>query len=318
MDILDLATIKAKLDVDAVLVECERNFDRYSAGLSVVPPVGHLAFDAGDCHIKYGYIRGDEYFVVKVVSGFHGNVSKGLKPSVGLMLICSTETGYPLALLKDEGHLTDVRTAIAGAIAAKYLAPKNVQCIGVVGAGIQARLQLEYLKPVTDCKKVIVWNRIESGANKLASDFATSDFDVEQTNDLESLVHHSNLIITTTPSTSALFSADSVQPGTHITAVGADCPGKQELDEALVRRADVCVVDSVSQCTEQGEIQTAFAQGLIKEHDIIELGDVISGRKDGRQSDDQITIADLTGVAVQDIAIAKSVYKAWLGSNGMQ
>ena len=139
MDILDLATIKKHLDIDEVRHDCERNFDEYSKGNSVVPPVGYLAFPDGECHIKYGYIKGDPYFVVKIASGFYRNVAIGLKPSIGLMLICSTETGYPLAILNDEGHLTDMRTAIAGSIAAKLLAPADIQRIGIVGAGTQAR-----------------------------------------------------------------------------------------------------------------------------------------------------------------------------------
>ncbi len=297
------------------MTECEKYFDKYSAGLSVVPAVGHLPFESGDCHIKYGYIKGDDYFVIKVVSGFHQNVNIGLKPSIGLMLVCSTETGYPLALLNDEGHLTDVRTAIAGAIAAKYLAASNPDCIGIVGAGIQAKLQLQLLRSVTNCRTVHVWNRTSANAEKLIAEFADSDFEICRSESLEDLVRTCRLIVTTTPSTEALIFSDWVQPGTHITAVGADCPGKKELDEALVERADVLVVDSVSQCVEQGEVQHAIRNKLIRENDLIELGDVISGRSEGRRSNDQITIADLTGVAVQDIAIAKNVYQTWLRLN---
>jgi ornithine cyclodeaminase len=315
LNILDLSTIKDNLDVEAVLTDCENHFDMYSAGLSVVPPVGHLPFESGDCHIKYGYMKGDDYFVIKVVSGFHQNVKIGLKPSIGLMLVCSAKTGYPVALLNDEGHLTDVRTAAAGAIAAKYLAPSNLAAIGIVGAGIQAKLQLQLLRSTTDCRKVHLWNRSKANAEKLIEEFKDSDFEICHTESLEQLVRACRLIITTTPSTEALIFSNWVQPGTHITAVGADCPGKQEIDEALVERADVLVVDSVSQCIDQGEVQHAVRNKRIRTSDLIELGNVISGRSDGRQSDDQITIADLTGVAVQDIAIAKSVYQQWLRLN---
>ena len=311
MEILDLATIRKHLDIDAVRRDCERNFDEYSKGNSVVPPVGYLGFPDGECHIKYGYIKGDPYFVVKIAAGFYKNVARGLKPSIGLMLICSTETGYPLALLNDEGHLTDMRTAIAGSIAAKLLAPADIRRIGIVGAGIQARLQLECLRSITDCRSVLVWNRTVANAEALVRSLSDSNMDAHATKDLETLVRECKLIVTTTPATEPLIRADWVQAGTHITAVGADTPGKQELDEALMERADICVVDSTSQCTDHGEIRVAIAQGLIDTSELQELGDVIGGRATGRETPEQISVADLTGVAVQDIAIAKSVYEHW-------
>ncbi len=311
MDILDLATIREHLDIDAVRQDCERNFDEYSKGNSVVPPVGYLAFPDGECHIKYGYIKGDPCFVVKIAAGFYGNVAKGLKPSVGMMLICSTETGYPLAVLNDEGHLTDMRTAIAGSIAAKFLAPADVRRIGIVGAGIQARLQLECLRPITDCRRVLIWNRTEANAETLAQSLSDSSWDAKVAKNLESLVQSCNLIVTATPAKKPLIRADWVQAGTHITAVGADAPEKQELDEALIEKADVRVVDSASQCIDHGEIQTAVANGLVDKSSLRELGDVIGGRATGRVTPEQISVADLTGVAVQDIAIATSVYERW-------
>ena len=311
MDILDLATIRKHLNIDEVRQDCERNFDEYSKGNSVVPPVGYLAFPDGECHIKYGYIKGDPYFVVKIAAGFYKNVAIGLKPSVGMMLICSTETGYPLAVLNDEGHLTDMRTAIAGSIAAKHLAPSDIQRIGIVGAGIQARLQLECLRSITDCRRVLVWNRTVANAEALVRSLSNSNVDAQVAEDLEYLVRTCNLIVTTTPAKKPLIRADWVQAGTHITAVGADAPEKQELDEALMERADICVVDSASQCTDHGEIHTAIANGLIDASKLKELGDVIGGRTTGREAPEQISVADLTGVAVQDIAIATSVYKRW-------
>ena len=158
MKVLDLNTIKKHLDISKIIQEIEKGFVSFSQGQATVPPVGHLGFAKGDCHIKYGYIEDDDYFVIKVASGFHDNAKMSLPTSSGLMLICSATTGFPEALLEDEGHLTDVRTAMAGLIAAKYLAPKEIKGIGIVGTGIQARLQLEYLKHITSCKQVFVWN----------------------------------------------------------------------------------------------------------------------------------------------------------------
>lgn len=318
MDKLDLKTIKQHLDPAAVMAAIEAAFVSYSEGKVTVPPVGHLPFPGGDCHIKYGYIEGDDYFVIKVASGSHRNTELGISPSSGMMLICSATTGHPVALLEDEGHLTDVRTAMAGAIAAKYLMPESVQCIGVVGRGIQAGLQLEYLKQVTPCRKVLVWNHRNDNLGEFVEAVSNMGFDATIAGSADELASISDLIVMTTPSTSPLISGDAVNPGTHITAVGADTPGKQELATDLISRADVLVVDSVSQCTDHGEIQSAIRAGDVDESELVELGLVISGSSPGRTAQEQITIADLTGVAVQDISIASVVYREWQIANGVE
>ncbi len=317
MQLLNLDTIRQHLDPAAVMQAIETAFVKYSAGEVTVPPVGHLPFPTGDCHIKYGYIAGDDYFVIKIASGSHGNSDLGVSPSSGMMVVCSATTGHPIALLQDEGHLTDVRTAMAGAIAAKYLMPGEVQTIGIVGSGIQARLQLQYLKSVCPCRNALVWNHRPERLGDFIESAAAGGFDVAPASSADDLAERSNLIVTTTPSTSALIWSDAVQPGTHITAVGADTPGKQELDAKLVARADVVVVDSLSQCTDHGEIQAAIRDGTITESNLQELGNVIAGNAAGRSSPEEISIADLTGVAVQDIAIATSVYGAWQAANGL-
>jgi ornithine cyclodeaminase len=205
-----------------------------------------------------------------------------------------------LAILQDEGCLTDLRTAAAGAVAAKYLAPTNVECIGMVGAGTQARLQLEYLKEVTPCRRVLLWAR---SAERAAAP-QVSGFQIELASTVTELARRSRLLVTTTPARHWLLGADDVQPGTHITAVGADGGGKQELDPLLFARA-LCVVDSRNQCAHFGDSSYAIQQGIIAQADLIELGEIIQDRSLGRRDGAQITIADLTGVAVQDIQIAK-------------
>jgi len=314
LDVLDLSAIKDCLDERRVLAAIEKNFIAYSNGQSNVPPVGHLVLPGGDTHIKYGHIEGDVHFIIKVASGFHDNMQKGLNASTGLMLLCSADTGQPLALLVDEGHLTDVRTALAGAVAGKYLSIKSANAVGVVGTGVQAELQLRAICDVSGYRKALVWGRDPARAENLCERFSHTDIAVSAVPVLEDLVTQTRHIVTTTPATSPIIQSEWVQPGTHITAVGADCPGKQELATDLVSRADVLVVDSVSQCVDQGEIQTALAAGEIAVSDLIELGHVIDGSAAGRSDDEQITIADLTGVAVQDIAIANSVYQVWRNS----
>ena len=306
---VDNPTLKrliAEADPTALMRYLEEAFTAYSADTAVVPPVGSLSFDAprGDVHIKYGYIREDAYYVIKIASSFYENPAQGLPSSDGLMLVFDQKTGVLQTVLLDEGYLTDVRTALAGAIAAKYLAPPTVTGIGIVGCGTQAALQLHYLKHVTNCRRVTVAGRSEEKLAAFKEQLEPEGFDVETTRDYRHLAQQSNLIVTTTPATSPLIFADHVLPGTHITAVGADTVGKQELDEALLERADLIVVDSVSQCQHHGEIHRAYERGLLSDRKIIELGTVITSGGIQRKEGD-LTVADLTGVATQDIQIAK-------------
>ncbi len=219
------------------------------------------------------------------------------------------------AILLDQGLLTDVRTAVAGAIAAKYLAPKTLSKIGIVGTGIQARLQLQYLAPVTSCREVLVWGRDRQHVADYQSAMAGQGFTVNPAASVSRLLEECNLIVTTTPSQVPLLDCSEELPGgLHVTAVGADSPYKRELGPGLFRRADLVVADSISQCLERGEIQHAVNEGILKQDDIRELGSVINGDSPGREADAQVTIADLTGVAVQDIQIAKAIYEASVAS----
>ena len=159
MKIISLEEIRRALPSIDLFPAIEAGFVAYSAGEAVVPPVGELLLERGDVHIKYGYLKHEPYYGVKIASGFYDNPARGLPSGNGLMLLFDQETGELVSILLDEGYLTDVRTAVAGQIAAKYLAPKRVTGIGVFGTGIQGRMQVEYLKPVTDCRKVVVWGR---------------------------------------------------------------------------------------------------------------------------------------------------------------
>ena len=310
MKTISLHEIKAVLPSLDLMPAIEAGFVAYSEGRAVVPTIGELLLAKGEVHIKYGYLRQDEYYVIKIASGFYANPKIGLPSSNGLMLLFSQETGELLSILLDEGHLTDVRTGVAGAIAAKYLAPTNVERIGIVGTGTQARLQLEYLKQVTACRQVLVWGRGELQLERYRRDMEPHGFVIETTRDGADVLRTCSLVVTATPATAPLLHVADLQPGTHITAVGSDTPEKQELDPAILARADVVVADSVSQCLERGEIHKAILSGHITQDDLVELGDVIAGNAAGRTSEEQITVADLTGVAVQDIKIAATVYQA--------
>jgi ornithine cyclodeaminase len=309
--------IRSAVDRVDVVGLVERGFVAYSRGEVVVPPVGELLFEQppGECHIKYGYIRGDDLYVIKVASGFYENPHLGLPSSQGLMLLFCSRTGVPKAVLLDNGYLTDVRTAAAGAVAARHLAPREVNRIGIVGAGTQGRLQLRYLREVTSCRNALVWSPDPGEFPGYRSSFEESDLRVETTSDLAGLAAKCNLIVTATPSTTPLLQAEWIRPGTHITAVGSDTAHKIELDPAILGMADLVVADSLVQSESRGEIFRAVQAGTISRAGVAELGNVIAAPDRARSDDSQITVCDLTGVAVQDIQIAKAVYSGIAGED---
>ena len=308
----DILSVVKDIDVVAAM---EEGFIKYSNGKAVIPPVGELLFDnpKGDAHIKYGYIKGDDFYCIKIASGFYENTKLGIPSSQGMMLLFSQKTGEPKALLLDEGKLTDIRTAAAGALAAKYFAPKTIKAIGIIGTGIQAKLQLQYLQKNNPCKTVWIWGRNTEKANQFKAEFA-SDHKIYIAKTPSELAKHCNLIVTTTPSETPLLYAKDIQPGTHITAVGSDTSKKQELESELLRKADVVVADSISQSKSRGEIYRARKDGVIPSKKIVELGNAIQKASLQRTNESQISIVDLTGVAVQDIMIAKAVYTNYINS----
>jgi ornithine cyclodeaminase len=310
--IYNLTQIKDVLKSLQPIQEIEEGFVAYSQGRAVIPPVGEMLFKEppGDVHIKYGYLLDDDYYVIKIASGFFESPSSSRYTSDGLILLFKKGTGELACALLDECHLTNVRTAAAGAVSAKYLAPKNIECIGVIGAGTQGRMQVEYLAPVIDCKEVMVWGMNQNELDEYKKDMEPMGYHVKTTLSTEDIAAHCNLIVTATPSKSSLLSADKVRKGTHITAMGSDTPEKHELDPKILQEADIVVADSISQCLLRGEIHQALKAGMLQKERIVELGDVIVHPELRRISEEQITVADLTGVAVQDIQIAKAVYHA--------
>jgi ornithine cyclodeaminase len=309
--IYDLAQIKRVLKSIQAVPEIEKGFVAYSEGKAVIPPVGELQFKEppGETHIKYGYLLDDDYYVIKIASGFFVSPDSNRYTSNGLILLFRKGTGDLICALNDECYLTNVRTAAAGAVCAKYLAPKDVKCIGIIGAGTQGRMQLEYLAQITNCKDVMVWDMDQSALDDYRKDMEPLGYRVQTMLSTEDICARCNFIVTATPSKSPLLFADKIRKGTHITAVGSDTPQKNELDPVILQKADIVVADSTSQCLMRGEIHHALAEGVVEKERIVELGSVIIRPELRRRSAEQITVADLTGVAVQDIQIAKAVYR---------
>ena len=261
--------------------------------------------------IKSAYVRGLDQFAVKIGAGFFNNHKLGLPNSPASVVLVSAKTGVVEAVLLDNAYLTDVRTGAAGAIAAKHLARQGPLVVGIVGTGVQARYQLEALTVVRAVERAVVWGRDGTKARAYADEMAKKlGIDVALVTSAEEAVRACDVLVTTTNATAPLVRAEWLKPGLHITAMGADLAGKQELDPAVFGRADRIVCDRRSQCERLGELQHALASGVLKSlSGVAELGEVAAGRAPGRTSDAQITVCDLTGTGVQDTAIGVLAYR---------
>lgn len=301
-----LSELRTALLRKDMLHAVEQALISHSQGRVVAPPPGVLLFEnpPGDCHIKSGYMRGGSVFVVKLAMGFYENPSRGLETNNGLVLVFDSHTGKTLAVLNDEGWLTSWRTAAAGALAAKAGAPSQVTALGIIGSGHQAELQARWACELLGIKQVFIWGRRFDKAQRLAKSLVHQGLDARAADSVEAVFAQCNVVITCTPSAQMIVPSAVVKAGTHIVALGADSPGKQELDPQLLKRAQVIITDDHAQCVDHGEMGHAVRAGLITDDADISLGQVLAGQARGRFSDDDLTIADLTGLAAQDVALA--------------
>lgn len=278
-------------------------------GRATMPPVMHIdaADKNGDIDVKTAYVNGLSHFAIKIASGFYDNPQQGLPAGSGLMVLMSADTGFCEAVLLDNGYLTDLRTGLGGAVAAKYLAPADIDTVGVLGTGMQARYQIRCLRLVREFSRVLIWGRSSANANACAEDLRQlTGLDVSVADSPKDVVRAAQLIITVTPSREPLIDAEWVEKGTHINAVGADFPGKRELPPELLTMADTLACDSLDQCRKLGELEFLSEPGKT----VHELGAVIAATAPGRTNNDDITVCDLTGVGVQDTAIALAAYQS--------
>ncbi len=292
------------------------SFIELARGHAVLPGVINLDVpkSGAEVHVKGAYLQESPFFSIKVASGSYDNPARGLPVGSGIVLVFDAGTGFPRSVLFDNGYLTELRTGAAGALAADLLAKHDVERVGIVGVGSQARYQLTALVQVRTPERVIAYGRSEAKATAYAREMeAREGVRVLPANTVEQAVRGSDLVITVTPSREPLVRPDWVGPGTHITAVGSDGPEKQELDVGVLKKADKIVADRLDQCLRIGEIHHAVDAGALRAADVYaELGEIAAGLKPGRTSEDEITIADLTGVGVQDAAVANFVVDAAL------
>jgi ectoine utilization protein EutC len=295
------------LDLETVDV-VEKAFAALAAGKVVMPPILSMAIPEanGEVDVKTAYISGFDSFAIKVSPGFFDNPKLGLPSLNGLMILFSAKTGLVEALLLDNGFLTAIRTAAAGAVAARHLAPNRVDTAGVIGAGAQARLQLQAARLVRPFRRALVWARDSEKAHACAADLAaTLGILVETVSEPARLVAESQLVVTTTPAEEPVLMAEWLHPRLHVTAMGSDQSGKNEIDPRAIAAGDLYVADRISQCETLGELRAAMAAGLWKNRGKPpELGEIVSGLKPGRTDDRQVTVCDLTGTGAQDTAIA--------------
>lgn len=306
--ILTESDLRGVIDLTPEVVDCVADaFRALAGGRVVMPPILSMAIAEhnGEVDVKTAYVPGLEGFAIKVSPGFFDNPKLGLPSTSGLMMVFSTRTGQLQALLLDNGYLTDLRTAAAGAVAARALARADATSACILGAGLQARMQLRALALVRPIARASVWARDGAKAQAMAAEMAAQmGFPVTAVADPESAVAEADIIVTTTPATVPVLQAGWLRPGQHITAMGSDQYGKNEIDPQVFARARY-VPDRLSQTRELGELRVALAAGIVADGtEFPELGAVLAGHAPGRESADEITLADLTGTGVQDTAIA--------------
>ncbi|MTI45096.1 ornithine cyclodeaminase [Roseibium hamelinense] len=309
ISILTEADLRRVISLDTASVDCiETAFHLLATEKVVMPPVlsFHIPEHNGEIDVKTAYVPGIDSFAIKMSPGFFDNPKLGLPSLNGLMVLFSSHTGLVEALLLDNGYLTDVRTAAAGGVAAKWLSRKDSKSVGILGAGTQARLQLKALTLVREIEEAFVWARDPAKASAFSERCAKDlGIPVRSAATIDEVAEQSDILVTTTPSKESLLSAKHLRRGMHVTAMGSDADYKNELAPEVVSKADLFACDRLEQSRTRGELRAALAAGVVAPDAAFpELGEIIAMGKSGRQSNDEITVCDLTGTGVQDTAIA--------------
>jgi len=308
--LLSRAEVEKLISMRETIEAVEKAFRAKGLGKVQMPPKSYVFFNRydGDFRVMPAYLEDTEAAGVKIVNVHPQNPSKhGIPTVMATILLLDPRTGAPLAVM-DGTTITNVRTGAAGAVAAKYLARKDSRVVALIGAGVQAMTQFLALNEIFKIKELRVSDKVETNAKKCASEVKKrSGISVKITN-IKEAVQGADIIATTTPAKSPIVMNDWVSGGAHINAIGADAPGKQELDSKILKRAKI-VIDNWEQASHSGEINVPLSKGMLAREDIhAELGEIVSGKKSGRTSRDEITIFDSTGLAIQDIATALLVY----------
>ncbi|MCC5883182.1 MAG: cyclodeaminase [Halomonas sp.] len=291
---------------DEALRQVEAGFIALGRGEAVQPAILSMVMEEfnSEVDVKTAHIKGWERYAIKVSSGAFDNPKHGLPSLNGLMMLFSARTGQVEAVLFDEGYLTMVRTAMAGAIAAKYLSREDSRRVAVLGAGEQAQRQVEALRLVRNIDIVDVWARRSEGAEDYADRMRSRGFTVSMHDSVHSACDQADIIITATSAREPLLFAHDLPDGVHVTAMGSDSPDKRELDESVLIHAGAFVCDCRAQSEHNGELKVFTQEKREPPFVVLELGRVIDRGERLRTSEADITVCDLTGTGVQDTAIA--------------
>lgn len=304
--------VRALLTLPECIEAMQSAFSMQALGQIFAPALMHVDADGGEFHIKGGGLRMERaYFALKANGGFFNNREKFDLPNIlGLILLCDASNGRPLAVM-DSIDITILRTGATVALAAKYLARSDSSKVTICGCGNQGRIQLKAIHEVLPgLRQVYAWDANAANASEFAAQMSSDlPVSVELVEDVNLAARASDVIITCTPARQFFLHREAIRPGTFIAAVGADSPGKQELEPALVACSKL-VVDVLEQCAHVGELQHALAANLMTLEQVHgELGSVVTGQIQGRQTDEETIIFDTTGSAIQDTAAAVLVYE---------
>jgi ornithine cyclodeaminase/alanine dehydrogenase-like protein (mu-crystallin family) len=312
--VFDAWAIRKTITDELALVSAERAFKALARDEVTVPPPMEAQFEEvnGEVQVKGAHLHNSAVFVFKVATGFYNNVQFGVPTGSGMVLVFDAETGFPICILADNGYLTDLRTAAAGALAVKHLAPDKPLRLAMVGAGIQAQLQLRLIKTVRNVAEVRVCSRSRQSRDRYAKHMSEELLlPVQAVDSVAEAVDSADLVVTATPARSPVVLREQLAPGVTVLAVGSDGHNKQELDPKILADADKVVTDLTSQCITLGELHHAVEAGLMSADAVYaELGKVVNGEIPGRENDDEMIICDLTGVGAQDAAIAEVAVRA--------
>lgn len=308
--ILDGRTVRGLLDMKEAVDAVERAFKCLGEGKVQMPPKAYInpKNAAGDFRAMPACMEGYRWCGIKWVNVHPSNLKKGLPTVMGVMVLSDPDTGYPVSVM-DATYITALRTGAAGGVAAKYLARKDSSVIALVGCGTQAETQLLALLGSFRIKTVKVWGLEKNGAGDFAERIRKKKgINIKAVKSVKECVSGSDIVVTTTPSRKPIVRSEWLKKGAHINAIGADAAGKEELDPAILRKARV-IVDSLAQAAHSGEINVPLSRGTISLKDIYaDIGEIIAGKKKARTRDDQITVFDSTGLAIQDVAVANVIY----------
>jgi ornithine cyclodeaminase len=311
MRIVEEWELRERIGEEQALAAVERAFRALAEDRVVQPAPMGFDFDEanGEVHVKGAYLKGSPIFAVKVASGFYRNPGRGLPMSSGLVLVFDAATGFPLLLLQDNAYLTELRTAAAGALATRLLAPDRIETMAMIGTGSQARYQLRAIARVRRPARVKAWSPNPEHRTQYAEEMTGAlGIPVSSVSSVKEALEDADLIVTVTPARNPIVEPPWVKPGATLLAVGSDGPDKQELEVGVLERADKIVADKLSQCAKLGEIHHALEAGRLTEEDVYgELGDIVTGRLPGREGEELI-VCDLTGVGAQDAALAEVVW----------